>query len=153
MALNDLEKKEIIASYIECGNNSEVARKFNISEGTVRNILKDTDNEEIAKKCEQKREENTQEVLEEMTKRNQVKIKLIDNIFEAMEGKLNNIDMFTSLKDLATAYGIIVDKELKMYELDMKRKELEKEKNGDKVQRIQIINDLPEDDENDTNKN
>ena len=153
MALSDLEKKEIIASYIECENNSEVARKFNISEGTVRNILKDTNNEEIAKKCEQKREENTQEVLEEMTKRNQVKIKLIDKIFEAMEGKLNNIDMFTSLKDLATAYGIIVDKELKMYELDMKRKELEKEKNGDKVQRIQIINDLPEDDENDTNKN
>lgn len=140
--LTDKEKKEIIASYIECENYSEVGRKFNISDVAVRNIVKD--NEETSKRLEQKREENTQEVLKAMKERNETKIKLLDKIFKAMDGKLDNIDMFTNIKDLATAYGIIMDKELKMYELDIKKKEIEKNKQGETIQRIQIINDLPE---------
>lgn len=137
--LTDKEKKEIIASYVECENYSEVGRKFNISDVAVRNIIKE--NEETSKKLEQKHEENTEEVLEAMKKRSQRKIQLIDKIFDAMDGKLNNIDMFTNIKDLATAYGIIMDKELKVKELDIKNKEAGKEGN---IQRIQIINDLPE---------
>lgn len=143
--LTDLEKKKIIASYIECENYSEVARQFNISDVAVRNIV--MANEETSEKLEQKREENTQEVLEAMTKRNKKKIELIDKIFKAMDGKLDNIDMFTNIKDLATAYGIIMDKELKIKELDLKRKEIEKDKNESNIQRIQIINDLPEEDD------
>lgn len=143
--LTDLEKKQIIASYIECENYSEVARRFNVSDVAVRNIV--MANEETSEKLEQKREENTQEVLEAMTKRNKKKIELIDKIFEAMDGKLDNVDMFTNIKDLATAYGIIMDKELKIKELDLKRKEIEKDKNENAVQRIQIINDLPEEDD------
>ena len=137
--LTDKQKKEIIASYVECENYSEVGRKFNISDVAVRNIIKE--NEETSKKLEQKHEENTEEVLEAMKKRSQRKIQLIDKIFDAMDGKLNNIDMFTNIKDLATAYGIIIDKELKVKELDIKNKEAGKEGN---IQRIQIINDLPE---------
>ena len=137
--LTDKEKKDIIASYVECENYSEVGRKFNISDVAVRNIIKE--NEETSKKLEQKHEENTEEVLEAMKKRSQRKIQLIDKIFDAMDGKLNNIDMFTNIKDLATAYGIIMDKELKVKELDIKNKEAGKEGN---IQRIQIINDLPE---------
>lgn len=142
--LTDKEKKEIIAYYIECQNYSETGRKFDISDVAVRNIV--LEDEETSEKLEQKREQNTQEVLKAMTEKNEIKIKLIDKIFTAMEGKLDNIDMFTSIKDLATAYGIIVDKELKIYELDLKRKEIEKEKVGNQVQRIQIINDLPKED-------
>ena len=122
--LTDKQKKEIIADYVECQNYSEVARNFNISEGTVRNIIKSDNNKEITKKCEQKNKENTEEVLEAMKKRSKTKINLLDKIFEAMDGKLNNIDMFTNIKDLATAYGIIMDKELKLKELEIKEKEL-----------------------------
>jgi hypothetical protein len=137
--LTDKQKKEIIASYVECENYSEVGRRFNLDEKTIRNIVKN--DKEFPKIAEQKREENTKEVLEAMKERNSKKIAIIDKIFEAMEGKLKNIDMFTNIKDLATAYGIILDKELKFKELEIKNKETGKEGN---IQRIQIVNDLPE---------
>lgn len=143
--LTDKQKKEIIADYVESQNYSETARSFNISEGTVRNIIKDSDNKDITKKCEQKSKEDTEDVLEAMKKRSKTKIKLLDKIFEAMDGKLDNIDMFTNIKDLATAYGIIMDKELKRYELYLKKEEISKP--VENIQRVEIINTLPRDDE------
>ncbi len=142
--LTDKERKEIIASYIECENYSEVARKFNIADVTVKEIVQK--DEKILKKLEQKHKENTEEVLEAMKKRSKRKIQLIDKIFDAMDGKLEKIDMFTNIKDLATAYGIIMDKELKVEELKLKRQEISKD--SDNIQRIEIINDLPKDDKN-----
>ena len=137
--LTDKQKKEIIASYVECENYSEVGRRFNLDEKTIRNIVKN--DKEFPKIAEQKHEENTEEVLEAMKKRSKRKIQIIDKIFDAMDGKLEKIDMFTNIKDLATAYGIILDKELKLKELEIKNKETGKEGN---IQRIQIVNDLPE---------
>ena len=137
--ITDKQKKEIIASYVECENYSEVARKYNVSVDTVKRFV--TQDKEIVNNLKQKREENTQEVLKAMKKRNNKKIEIIDKIFKAMDGKLDNIDMFTNIKDLATAYGIIIDKELRLKELELKEKDNNKQ---DTVQRIQIINDLPE---------
>lgn len=142
--LTDLEKKEIIAAYVECENYSEVARRFNLSDEGVRKIV--NQDKESWELLEQKHTENTEEVLEAMAKRSQRKIQLIDKIFDAMDGKLENVDMFTNIKDLATAYGIIMDKELKAQELKLKRKEIDNGNNST-VQRIQIINDLPEEDD------
>ena len=45
------------------------------------------------------------------------KKRILDKILKAIEEKSENIDMFTNIKDLATAYGIILDKELKVLEL------------------------------------
>lgn len=145
--LTDKQKKEIIADYVECQNYSETARKFKLDEKTIRNIVK-KDNE-FPKIAEQKSKENTEEVLEAMKKRSKRKIQLLDKLFEAMDGKLDNIDMFTNIKDLATAYGIIMDKELKVYELRLKDKEISKPQ--ETVQRIEIVNDLPRDDEDGSN--
>lgn len=39
------------------------------------------------------------------------------------ETKAEELDMFTNIKDLATAYGIILDKELKLKEIDQKLNE------------------------------
>ena len=105
---------------------------------------------DLSKKLDQKMQENTEDVLEAMKKRSKTKIKLLDKIFKAMDGKLENIDMFTNIKDLATAYGIIMDKELKLMELNLKAKEIEKPKEST-IHRIEIINDLPrgEEDGND----
>lgn len=130
--LTDKQRKEIIASYVECENYSEVARRFNVSDMTVKRLVEKPENEDVLEKVEQKREENTQEVLEAMKKRNQKKIVIIDKIFEAMEGKLKNVDMFTNIKDLATAYGIIMDKELKIRELNLKEQEIKENKNNNK---------------------
>lgn len=126
MAKSDIEKKQIIADYVECQNYSEVARRHNMSDNGVRAIIEK--DEELSKKLEQKNKENTQEVLEAMRERSQTKIKLLDKIFEAMDGKLENIDMFTNIKDLATAYGIIMDKELKLKELEIKAEEIKANK-------------------------
>lgn len=150
--LTDKQKKEVIADYIESQNYSETGRKFNMPESTVRNIVKQNKNEEFTKKCEQKAQENEEDVLQAMEKRGKKKIELIDKIFKAMDGKLDNVDMFTNIKDLATAYGIIMDKELKRYELHLKNKELIGGNNNN-VQRVQIINDLPKDDVDGTSQN
>jgi len=130
MAKTDKEKKEIIAYYAECQNYSETGRKFNISDNAVRKIV--VNNENSSKILEQKRQENTEDVLQAMKKRSKKKIEIVDKIFEAMDGKLENIDMFTNIKDLATAYGIIMDKELKVVELDLKKQEIENKKNDNK---------------------
>lgn len=145
--LTDKQKKEIIADYVECQNYSETARKFNISDNAVRKIV--LNNKDSSRMFEQKSEENTEEVLEAMKKRSKTKINLLDKLFEAMDGKLDNIDMFTNIKDLATAYGIIMDKELKRYELELKKQELSKP--VENIQRVEIINTLPRDDEDGNN--
>lgn len=142
--LTDKQKKEIIAYYVECQNYSEVGRKFDLNESTIRSIVKKENKKEITEKCEQKNKENTEEVLEAMKKRSKTKIHLLDKIFEAMDGKLDNIDMFTNIKDLATAYGIIMDKELKIMELNLKKQEISQPA---EVQRIEIVNDLPKEDD------
>ena len=119
--LTDKKKKEIIAYYVECQNYSETGRKFKVSEGTVRNIVKKE--RDITKKCEQKNEANTKSVLEAMEERKDKKINLLNKILDAMEKKVDNVDMFTSIRDLAMAYGTIMDKEIKIKELDVRGKD------------------------------
>ncbi len=117
----DKKKKEIIAYYVEVQNYRETARKFNIAPNTVKNLVKK--NEDIAQICTQKNVENTKSVLQAMDDRAKDKILLIDKILKAIDKKLDNVDMFTNVKDLATAYGIILDKEIKVRELENKNKD------------------------------
>lgn len=132
--LTDKKKKEIIAYYVECQNYSEVARKYNVADNTVRHLV--ISNEEIAKKLEQKNEENTKSVLEAMESRKDKKIKLLDKILDAMDSKAENLDMFTNIKDLATAYGIIMDKEIKIRELENNNKDKTNEKTLEKLDEV-----------------
>ena len=111
----DLEKKNIVADYVDCQNYSEVARKYNVSVEAIRRIVKEDD--EIVKKLEAKKEENTQSTIEYMQTQHETKKRILDKILTAIESKAEDVDMFTNIKDLATAYGIILDKELKVLEL------------------------------------
>lgn len=111
----DLEKKNIVADYVDCQNYSEVARKYNVSVEAIRRIVKEDD--EIVKKLEAKKEENTQSTIEYMQTQHETKKRILDKILTAIETKAEDVDMFTNIKDLATAYGIILDKELKVLEL------------------------------------
>lgn len=112
--INDLDKKKIIGRYVECQNYSEVAREFNTSVTTVRKII--SNNNESLKKFQQKKEENTKNVLSEMSKRSEKKIEILDKLLDGINKKASNIDAFTNVKDLATAYGILIDKDLKIAE-------------------------------------
>ena len=136
--LTDKQKKKIIADYVDNNNYSETARINNISETSVRRIVKG--NEGITEKVEQKKEENTQDMFKYIETKNKEKKKIIDLCFKALNNKLEKTDIFTNVKDIITVYGILIDKELKFKELEIKRQELNSNKKIDG--RITIVNDL-----------
>lgn len=115
--LTDKQKKKIIADYVETQNYSEVARMNGISDKTVKRIIDNENNIDVVEKVEQKKQENTQSTIEYMQTQHESKKRILDKILKAIEEKADNVDMFTNIKDLATAYGIILDKELKVLEL------------------------------------
>lgn len=133
--LTDKKKKLIVADYIDCGNYSEVARKHGVSDTTVRKLVK-TDSESL-KKIEQKKEENTKDVLEYMDSLNEKKKSIINKLLLAIEDKADKLDSFTNIKDVASAYGIIIDKEIKLREIKTH------EKNNEDG--VVIVDDLPKD--------
>lgn len=134
--LTDKQKKKIIADYIQNQNYSETARMNNTSKQTVSRIIEENKNSELERKLTEKKEENTQSTLEYMKTQHETKKRILDKILKAIEGKVDNVDMFTNIKDLATAYGIILDKELKYLEVKYKKEE---DKEGlEKVQNILV---------------
>ena len=124
--LTDKQKKKIIADFVSNNNYSETARLNGVSEATVRRICKSQDNREITKKIEEKKEENTKSMLEMIKNTNSKRLKVISKIVDAIDEKADKIDMFTNVKDLASAYGILIDKEFKFAEMQSLRKEEEK---------------------------
>ena len=137
--LTDKQKKKIIADYIDNNNYSETARMNNTTDTTVRRIIRE--NKEILEKVEQKKEENSQDMFEYMKNKDNDKKRIVDLCFEALDKKLSNLDMFTNVKDIATVYGIIMDKELKFRELELRKQEIENQKNTS-VANNGIITDL-----------
>lgn len=80
--LTDRQKKKIIADYAELGNYSQVAKKHKVSFDTVKRVvLRDP---ETLKKTEQKKEQNTADILAHMeTKKNAVN-QIIDRYLLAL---------------------------------------------------------------------
>lgn len=113
--LNDKQKKRIVADYYENQNYSLTARNNGVSLDTVRKLVMKDEN--YVQKLAQKKEENTLSTLEYMQTQHETKKRILDKILKGIEIKAEDVDMFTNIKDLATAYGIILDKELKLLEL------------------------------------
>lgn len=121
--LTDEQKKNITADYVNCQNYSEVARKYNLSVEAIRLIVKE--DKDLLKKLETKKQENTISTLEYMQEQHEAKKRILDKLLRSIELKaedIENIDKM-NIKDLATAYGIILDKELKLKEIDQKLNE------------------------------
>lgn len=118
--LTDKQKKKIYADYINNGNYRETARMNGVSHTKVKDIVIEFNkNESNLQKIAQKKEENTQSVIEYMQEQHQAKKRVLDKLLHSIELKAEdyeNIDKM-NIKDLATAYGIILDKELKVLEL------------------------------------
>lgn len=104
--LTDKQHKEMIRRYAETGNYSQVAREFGVSVTTIKRHV-DGDSETL-KIVNQKKEENTLDMLAYMEGQKPKIQQLLANILEAMNdpAKLAR----TNPRDLATAYGIIYDK-------------------------------------------
>lgn len=143
--LTDKQKKKIIADYVENQNYRETARINEVSVDTVRRLVLNDD--EVVKNLTQKKQENTQSTIEYMQTQHESKKRILDKILKAIEEKADNVDMFTNIKDLATAYGIILDKELKVLELNKKN---ENNEDLEKVKDIMVsIRRIAEDDKKD----
>ncbi len=141
--LSDDENNKILADYIETHNFSEAGRMNGVSDDYVRRLVKK--NEDVVRNClEQKKEENTKSTLEYMQTQHEAKKRILDKILKAIEEKAEDVNMFTNIKDLATAYGIILDKELKVLELSKNNQE-------EKTTKITIVNSLPKEDNNEPN--
>ena len=136
--VDDKTRKKIVADYVDNQSYSKTARKYNISVESVRRFVKA--DQEFMNKSEEKKKQNSMDTISYMNTQHERKKKILDKILDAIEKKSNDIDMFTNIKDLATAYGIIVDKELKVLELSKNNQE-------EKVSKIVIVNSLPKDEE------
>lgn len=137
--LTDKQKKKIIADYISNGNYSETARmNGNISPNTVKKLVQE--DTEFANKCEQKKEENIKDILDYMDSIADDQKEIIDLSLKAMKKKLKNPDAFTSVKDIATVYGVIFDKAMKLKEIRYKQNKDDDQENEGVV----IVNDCPE---------
>lgn len=104
--LTDEQKKRIIADYVESGSYNATARENGVSRNTVKRVVLSDD--ENARKCQQKKEQNTLDMLEYMDSRKGQAQGIIDTYLEALADpeKLEN----ASLQQIATALGIVVDK-------------------------------------------
>ena len=116
--LTDKLRKKIIADYTEIGSYNEVARLNGVARNTVKNVV--LKNEDTARLCQEKKEKNTQDILEYMDSKVDKQREIIDLALDVLKEKLENPDLLTNIKDVATVYGVIIDKALKYKELQVK---------------------------------
>lgn len=137
--LTDLQKKKIIADYVNNNNYSETARMNGVKVETVRRIVKA--DKDFVRKSEAKKEENTKDILDYMDSISEEQKEIINLSLKAVKEKLKKVDAFTNVKDIITVYGIIVDKTLKLKEYK------DKTPNTNESKKVVIINDLPRPDD------
>lgn len=113
--IDDKKRKQIIADYVGCGSYRQVARMHGVSATSVKSIV--LADSETVQKCAQKKEQNTADILQHMDENTAQVKRLLSKMLKGMELKLDQLDMFTSVKDIATAYGIVVDKAFKTEEI------------------------------------
>lgn len=121
--LTDEQKKKIIKDYVSNNNKTLTAKMNKVSISTITRVC-DSDPTTV-KKVEAKKEKNTLSLLETMDNTKGKRMELMDSLIDAMADKTKNLDLFTSVKDLATVYGIMVDKDLKFAEMQKYKNDVE----------------------------
>lgn len=104
--LTDRQKKKIIADYATLGTYAAVARKHNMPQSTIRKIV--LSDPESAKKCSQKKDKNTADILQYMEDQKGDVCDLISLYLKALQDpeRLRR----ASVQSIATSLGIIIDK-------------------------------------------
>ena len=107
--LTDAQKKKIIADYAESGSYAAVGRMNGVSDKTVKAIVKA--DPETSRISEQKKKQNTLDMLQYMEDRRKKAQNVMDVYLEALSDpeKIKS----ASLSQIATAFGIIIDKFVK----------------------------------------
>lgn len=104
--LTDRQKKKIIADYVELQSYNAVAKKNNVTHQTVKRVV--SASPEFTKIAQQKKEENTADVLAYMDEHKDLVCSFIGLGLKA----LNNPDKIDSanLTQITTAMGTLIDK-------------------------------------------
>ena len=104
--LTDKQKKRIIADYATLGNYSAVARKHKVSHSTVKRVV--GDDPQTSKKIQQKRADNTADILQYMEEQKET----VNDIILLYLGELKKPERISkaSVQSLAVSLGIVIDK-------------------------------------------
>lgn len=119
--LTDLQKKQIIADYATLGTYAAVARKHGVTVNTIKKAV--SENPETAKKCKQKKEENTADILQYMEGQKDDVCNIISLYLSALQDP-KRLDR-ASVQSIATSLGIIIDKFSAMSKNDQAVKKLD----------------------------
>lgn len=104
--LTDRQKKKIIADYLDLGSYNAVAKIHGVSRQTVKNVV--TADPEIGRKLQQKKEENTADILAYMDSKRGIVCEILGKGLEA----LNDPDKLKEATpaQITTAMGTLIDK-------------------------------------------
>ena len=103
--LTDKQKKKIVADYLECQSVNFTAKLNGVSWETVRKVLDKVG--DIEEKLEQKKEENTADILAYMESRRQAVCDIIEVGLAVLPEKIQNA---RSAAEVTTALGTLIDK-------------------------------------------
>lgn len=106
--LTDNKKKRIISDYAEFGSYRKVAQIHGVSATTVKKLL--LKDEEAAKMCADKKAQNAADMVDFLNSRRLKAQEFLDMCLEVMPEKLAN----ATLNQIATAFGIVIDKYVKI---------------------------------------
>lgn len=104
--LTDKQKKKIVADYVQLNSYSATAKLNGVSRNTVKAIV--TGNAEIAEKCQQKKEENTSDILDYMEGQRDDVCKVLGICLSELK-KAERYEK-TPPQQIATTMAILIDK-------------------------------------------
>ena len=104
--LTDKQKKKIIADYVQLGSYNAVAKKHGVADSTVKRVV--LADPKMQKKVEQKKEQNTEDVLAYMESKRTIVCEILGKGLDVLndEEKLKE----ASLAQITTALGTLIDK-------------------------------------------
>ena len=104
--LTDKKKKKIVADYLELGSYNAVAKLHGVSRQTVKNVA--TSDPDIGHKLQQKKDENTADILAYMESKRGIVCEILGKGLEALNDpeKLKE----ATPAQITTAMGTLIDK-------------------------------------------
>ena len=104
--LTDKQKKKIVADYLELGSYNATAKRNGVSNHTVKRIVAEVP--EISEKIQQKKEENTADIVAYMERQRGVVCEIIGKGLEALNSPEKLAEATPA--QITTAIGTLIDK-------------------------------------------
>lgn len=103
--LTDRQKKKIVADYLECQSINLAARRNGVSWDSARKAIDEAG--EIEEKLEQKKQENTADIIAYMESKRQAVCDIIEVGLEVLPQKIQDA---RTASEVTTALGTLIDK-------------------------------------------